>query len=294
MVTLSGCPGQRWHKTVGFFVFRPPSHYIFAHSMYHQQSQRGQNYTFCTQAEWLGGLTPMNDTPSSLTAASSELEIDVGQLEPADFADSLCNTLGLNAKLRSDLHMFLKLLKDLSRSQTIPMIYQMATNFYTQQLILNSHTDYTAIAEVLNKVKIALAQNLDLTKEQRTEVTAACKLIMWDPKRTDYDNDAIRLDVTAHLKKHQGSNGFKPIFDSKGQARIKALNQFIGLQASYAKSLFRAHIKESLGKCVTLATTSGMRKLVGSTENITPVHAMRMVILQEASDLWIAEFDLST
>ncbi|KAJ6550890.1 hypothetical protein B0H10DRAFT_1968721 [Mycena sp. CBHHK59/15] len=209
--------------------------------MYHQQSQRGQNYTFCTQAEWLGDLTPMNDTPSSLTAASSELEIDVGQLEPADFADSLCNTLGLNAKLRSDLHMFLKLLKDLSRSQTIPMIYQMATNFYTQQLILNSHTDYTAIAEVLNGVKIALAQNLDLTKEQRTEVTAACKLIMWDPKRTDYDNDAIRLDVTAHLKKHQGSNGFKPIFDSKGQARIKALNQFIGLQASYAKSLFRAH-----------------------------------------------------
>ncbi|KAJ6567883.1 hypothetical protein B0H10DRAFT_1043329 [Mycena sp. CBHHK59/15] len=144
-----------------------------------------------------------DDTPSSLTAASSELEIDVGQLEPADFADSLCNTLGLNAKFRSDLHMFLKLLKDLSRSQTIPMIYQMVTNFYTQQLILNSHTDYTAIAEVLNEVKIALAQNLDLTKEQRTEVTAACKLIMWDPKRTDYDNDAIRLDVTAHLKKHQ-------------------------------------------------------------------------------------------
>ncbi|KAJ6573728.1 hypothetical protein B0H10DRAFT_1963844 [Mycena sp. CBHHK59/15] len=137
--------------------------------MYHQQSQRGQNYTFCTQAEWLGDLTPMNDTPSSLTAASSELEIDVGQLEPADFADSLCNTLGLNAKLRSDLHMFLKLLKDLSRSQTIPMIYQMATNFYTQQLILNSHTDYTAIAEVLNEVKIALAQNLDLTKEQRAD-----------------------------------------------------------------------------------------------------------------------------
>ncbi|KAJ6598781.1 hypothetical protein B0H10DRAFT_2231460 [Mycena sp. CBHHK59/15] len=249
--------GQRWHKTVGFFVFRPPSHYIFAHSMYHPAVPARPNYTFCTQAEWLGGLTPMNDTPSSLTAASSELEID--------------------------------LLKDLSRSQTIPMIYQMATNFYTQQLILNSHTDYTLLPSP-QQSQDCPCQNLDLTKEQRTEVTAACKLIMWDPKRTDYDNDAIRLDVTAHLKKHQGSNGFKPIFDSKGQARIKASINSLASRLHTRKVFFAPIVTWEVRNTCHDEWDAKAGRL---DREHHPVHAMRMVILQEASDLWIAEFDLS-
>ncbi|KAJ7502056.1 hypothetical protein B0H11DRAFT_1907550 [Mycena galericulata] len=260
--------------------------------MYHQ-SQRGQSYTFTTQEEWRASMdSSLMDTSSSPTAAGSVgntgdtgadflTQLDVDQLAPAHFADIVCNTLQLNVKFRSDLHTFVKLVDALTRAQAIPMIYSMATNFYTQQIILDASPNYAAIIEALNEVKMVLAQNLDLTKEQKAEVTAACKAKVGDPKRTDFDNDAIRADVTAYLKKHQNSNGFKALFEVKGQARTKALNQFIGLQASYAKSHFRTHIKESLGTCVTLATIGAMRKLVGSTENISPVHVMRMVILRD-------------
>lgn len=50
------------------------------------------------------------------------------------------------------------------------MIYVLATNLYTQQLILDSRTDYAKIGEVLADVKLALSHNLDLTKEQRVSL----------------------------------------------------------------------------------------------------------------------------
>ncbi|KAJ6550709.1 hypothetical protein B0H10DRAFT_1968795 [Mycena sp. CBHHK59/15] len=249
--------------------------------MAYEQSQRGQSYTFGTQEEWLASMptTPHSplDLGSDLCPGASDV-VDLPGLEPADFADALCNTLGLNPKFRSDLHTFLTLLGSASRANAIPMIYTMATNLYTQQLILDSRADYAAIAEVMKGVKAILTQNLDMTKEQRDEVTAACKLKVWDSKRTDYDNDDLKSDVLGHLKKHMASNRCEPIFSSKGQARLKALNQFVGLQCSYGKSFLRSHIKETLKSCLTLATTSAMKKLAGSTENITPMHAMRMAI----------------
>ncbi|KAJ7468924.1 hypothetical protein B0H11DRAFT_2045319 [Mycena galericulata] len=256
----------------------------------YQQFQRGQSYTFTTQDEWRTSLNNMSSSPTAVGSDNGPFDsgsidflsqLDVSQLDPSAFADHISTSLSLTPKHRSDLHTFVKLVDNLSRSHSIPMIYSLATNFYTQQLILDSRTDYAAISEILNEVKNALAQNLDLTKEQKAEVTAACKSKVWDPKRSDFDNDAIRVDVLAHLKKHQANNGFKPLFDSKNQARTKSLQQFIGLQASYAKSHFRTHIKDSLPMCATMATTAGMRKMVGSTENISPLHAMRMLILRD-------------
>ncbi|KAJ7764529.1 hypothetical protein DFH07DRAFT_955991 [Mycena maculata] len=239
----------------------------------YQQSQRGQSYTFSTQED--------SDTAFSFaTDADIMSKLDIAQLDVVDFADCICNILTLSAKYRGDLHTFVKLVESLARDQAIPMIYGMATNYYTQQLILDSRTDYAAITEILNEVKTALAQNLNLTKEQKEEVTSACKLKVWDPKRTDYDNDAIRVDVLAHLKKHALQNGFKAFFDARTQARSKALNHFIGLQASYAKSIYRSHIKDTIKQCLTTATTTGMRKLVGTTDNISPLDALRMAIVR--------------
>jgi hypothetical protein len=63
-----------------------------------------------------------------------------------------------------------QLLGDHPRTESIPMIYVLATNLYTQQLILDSRTDYAKIGEVLADVKLALSHNLDLTKEQRVSL----------------------------------------------------------------------------------------------------------------------------
>ncbi|KAJ7019779.1 hypothetical protein C8F04DRAFT_1321119 [Mycena alexandri] len=239
----------------------------------YQQSQRGQSYTFTTHDEWLASVPDVSSPSPADPGPASD-----SRLDPADFADSLCNTLGLNAKYRSDLQTFVNMLTG-SRDDRIAMVYLMATNLYTQQIVLDGRADYAAIAELLQDVKAALSQNLDFTKEQRTEITLGCKIKVWDPKRIDFDNDAIRHDVLSLLKSHKNSNGLKAVFDAGG-ARVKTLGQFIGLQASYAKSIFRNHIRDSLSGCVTLATTGAMRKLVGSTENITPVHAMRMLVLR--------------
>ncbi|KAJ7788752.1 hypothetical protein B0H14DRAFT_3575906 [Mycena olivaceomarginata] len=159
-----------------------------------QQSQRGQSYTMSTQEEWLTSLQQGSPAGDGLDLLS--LHLDAPQLAPVDFADSISNTLGLNPKYRADVHTFVQLLGDHPRTESIPMIYVLATNLYTQQLILDSRTDYAKIGEVLADVKLALSHNLDLTKEQRIEVTASCKRKAFDPKRTDFDNDSIRLRFT--------------------------------------------------------------------------------------------------
>ncbi|KAJ7736956.1 hypothetical protein DFH07DRAFT_966636 [Mycena maculata] len=266
----------------------------------YQQSQRGQSYTFSTQEEWRASLDAQSSSPtipssdtafSFATDADIMSKLDIAQLDVVDFAGCICNILTLSAKYRGDLHTFIKLVESLARDQAIPMIYGMATNYYTQQLILDPRTDYATITEILNEVKTALAQNLNLTKEQKEEVTSACKLKVWDPKRTDYDNDAIRVDVLAHLKKHALQNGFKAFFDARSQARSRALNHFIGLQVLYAKSIYRSHIcfliiKDTIKQCLTTVTTTGMRKLVGTTDNISPLDALRMAIVRKDSDTW--------
>ncbi|KAJ7176537.1 hypothetical protein C8R46DRAFT_1213112 [Mycena filopes] len=243
-------------------------------SSVYQQSQRDQSYTMSSQDQW---LTSVPQLSSPIEPSNS---FDPHHLEPAEFADSLCNTMGLSPKYRSDLHAFLAMLPG-PRHETIPMLYIMANSFYTQQLVLAQNTNFAAIADILQEVKAALAQNLDFTKEQTLEITTACKLTVFDPKRVDYDNDSVRREVLTYLKAHQSSNGLKSVFDTKSPARLRALNQLIGLQTSYAKSIFRTHIQKSLTGCATLATTTAMRKLVGSCENITPVHAMRMLILRQ-------------
>ncbi|KAJ6568214.1 hypothetical protein B0H10DRAFT_2238213 [Mycena sp. CBHHK59/15] len=252
-------------------------------------SQSGQRYTMSTYGEWMeqGGNGGAPSSPTITPSDGSQLSLrndDPTQMDPSDFVDSLCDLLELNPKYRSDLHAFILLCGSLSRELVMVMVTQQATNLYTQKLLLDAQANYSGVAEALRDVKTALAKNLELTKDQLAEITAVCKLKVWDPTRTDYDNEALREDVVEHLRKRQQTNGFKAIFESKGHNRMRTLNQAVGRQASYAKTTLRTSIKESItaptSTCLTITTTTTMRKFTGSTENISPKHAICMAIFR--------------
>ncbi|KAJ7913832.1 hypothetical protein B0H13DRAFT_1873574 [Mycena leptocephala] len=239
------------------------------------QSQSGQRYTMCTNEEWLHGLDDPVDPPLSA------LDID-----PTQFLDSISNSLGLDPEGRSDLHQFSQIFSSLPQDHRLALAFQQGTILQTQKLIRAATADYAGIKEALKDVKEALAQNTGLTKDQMTEINAVCKLIVWDPLRTDYDNDDLGKEANKRLEKNQKTNGMKTICDATaGQARKRALRQAIGRGASYAKSSFRKLLWDSINPesatCLTLTVTNASRKLTGSTENVKSQHAVNMLILRQ-------------
>ncbi|KAJ7634443.1 hypothetical protein FB45DRAFT_865191 [Roridomyces roridus] len=146
----------------------------------------------------------------------------------------------------------------IERALVVPMTYLLADNLHSKQLILQSRADLTDIKTHLTDVKLAIGQKTELNttqKTSKTEITYLCKVKVSDPKRTDWENEAIRNEVVVHLKKHAPLKDFKSFFDNPSQAHTKALNQFICIQASYAKSTCRNHIKDTLSNSATVAMT---------------------------------------
>ncbi|KAJ6620162.1 GMC oxidoreductase-domain-containing protein [Mycena sp. CBHHK59/15] len=210
-------------------------------------------------------------------AVATRVEFDAGV--------AVGNQLRLSPEHRSAIHHFLTFFKSLPPDVLLAMAYQQATMLQSLELIQATRADYDSMKEVMAEVKQALAQNVDLTKEQTLEVNAVCKFVVWDPVRTDFDNDDIRKAAMKHLEKYQATNGLKSFLDANGQARTKALSQAVGRGASYAKSTYRALLSESLdqktGTCLTATVSNAMRKLMGSTENTSPRHAIQVVILRQ-------------
>ncbi|KAJ7467321.1 hypothetical protein B0H11DRAFT_2239566 [Mycena galericulata] len=101
-----------------------------------------------------------------------------------------------------------------------------------------------------------------------------------------FDNDDIVKAALKRLEKGQKTNGMKVFFDSQGQARLRILTQALGRGASSAKSMYRTLLAESLDSdpkkaaCLTNTVTKGMKKFTGSTENVSPKHALQLAILR--------------
>ncbi|KAJ7658766.1 hypothetical protein DFH06DRAFT_1407268 [Mycena polygramma] len=236
------------------------------------QSQSGQRYTMSSQEDWVSSL----DTPSSTC--------DALQTNATRFVDMLSSTLRLTPDRRADLHDGLNFFHSLPQDALLAHLYLQATQFQVIQLLQETQADYRSMQETLKEVQQTIAANLDLTKEQAAEVNAICKLIVWEPTRTAFDNDDIIKASLDHLKKHQAVNGMKVIFDSRGQSRLRVLNRALGRGASYAKSAYRTFLNDSIhstkATCLTVTTTAGMKKFTGSSENASTKHAIQMAILR--------------
>ncbi|KAF8187058.1 hypothetical protein K438DRAFT_1973233 [Mycena galopus ATCC 62051] len=230
-----------------------------------------------TRDEWLSSLDHSNEArqpgpPNAL------------QTNPSRFMDLLANTLKLDPDHRSDLQSCLDFFHSLPQDQLLAHGYLQATLFQIVELLLEIKADYTAMKDTLKEVQKSITENLDLTTAQKAEVTAVTKLMVWDPTRTNFENDDIVKASLEHLKKGQKTNGMKVIFDSS-QSRTRVLTRALGRSASYAKSTFRNFLNDSLdgsaATCLTVTTTNGMKKFTGSGENVSPKHAIQLVILRQ-------------
>ncbi|KAJ7602545.1 hypothetical protein FB45DRAFT_883212 [Roridomyces roridus] len=221
-------------------------------AMYQQpQHNNDQSYNFPGQEEWRSSL----GSSSLWSSCEGNSQKDLQHNERA--GTTTANLLGLDPKARDDLLKFVEsLCQDrVERALVVPMTYLLADNLHSKQLILQSRADLTDIKTHLTDVKLAIGQKTELNTTQKTSITYLCKVKVSDPKRTDWENEAIRNEVVVHLKKHAPLKDFKSFFDNPSQARTKALNQFICIQASYAKSTCRNHIKDTLSNSATVAMT---------------------------------------
>ncbi|KDQ20802.1 hypothetical protein BOTBODRAFT_26817 [Botryobasidium botryosum FD-172 SS1] len=114
---------------------------------------------------------------------------------------------------------------------------------------------------------------------------AAARLIVWEPLRMDYTNDAICDATIAHLRRHSKTNDFSDFFKSASSTRMKALNTQLGKDASYVKGLLkdliRAGVHPEYGlTSLTDSVTEGMRSFTGSSNGASAQHAIHVLILR--------------
>ncbi|KAF7318315.1 hypothetical protein HMN09_00340300 [Mycena chlorophos] len=197
-----------------------------------------------------------------------------GVSHAAQFVDAVANDKGLTAEQRFDLHAYRTLDPDLK------MVYLLACIMKQQTDLGKVHAQYKELGGVMEKLMDLVGQSITVSDDQRTDVNAAAKQLIVDPKRVNYDNDSVTDDVIAHLKQHLAVNGFKSFFEANAHAKLKALTGVIRHGVSYAKSTQRNIIKDNLSNCLTVATTSLVRKMTGSIESISVNNVIRMAIFR--------------
>ncbi|KAF7299722.1 hypothetical protein HMN09_00978000 [Mycena chlorophos] len=179
-----------------------------------------------------------------------------------DFQFAPSDTQGVShPRARFDLHAYRTLDPDLK------MVYLLACIMKQQTDLGKVHAQYKELGGVMEKLMDLVGQSITVSDDQRTDVNAAAKQLIVDPKRVNYDNDSVTDDVIAHLKQHLAVNGFKSFFEANAHAKLKAL-------------MGRNIIKDNLSNCLTVATTSLVRKMTGSIESISVNNVIRMAIFR--------------
>ncbi|KAJ6531351.1 hypothetical protein B0H19DRAFT_1191400 [Mycena capillaripes] len=193
------------------------------------------------------------------------------------FVDLLANNYKLDIELRNDLHSFLDL-----------ALIQQATALSNQQMLLDTQSLCSTIHEVVTKIYKSLSDNARITKEQMSEITAACKAIFYTGRRFEFSNEDFKAEVVPYLEKHSDTNGLSVIFGDKTRAYHKLLVAKVGLAASNTKTWLRRTLVNSVpatemnnrGISVTELATLLSKKCLGDTTHVRPKHAIWVVIIR--------------
>ncbi|KAF8144691.1 hypothetical protein K438DRAFT_2010409 [Mycena galopus ATCC 62051] len=204
------------------------------------------------------------------------------------FADLLAHNYKLDIELRSDLHSFLDVARALPPLQLKVALIQQATALSNQQTLLETQSLCSTIHEVATKIYKSLSDNARITKEQMSEITAACKVVFYTGRRFEFSNEDFKAEVVPYLEKHTDANGLSMIFEDKTRAHHKLLIAKVGLAASNTKTWLRRTLVNSLpaveknnqGISVTELATSLSRKCLGDAKHVRPKHAIWVVIIR--------------
>ncbi|KAJ6525774.1 hypothetical protein B0H19DRAFT_1198978, partial [Mycena capillaripes] len=189
------------------------------------------------------------------------------------FVDLLANNYKLDIELRNDLHSFLDVARSIPPVDLKLALIQQATALSNQQMLLDTQSLCSTIHE-------SLSDNARITKEQMSEITAACKAIFY--------TDDFKAEVVPYLEKHSDTNGLSVIFGDKTRAYHKLLVAKVGLAASNTKTWLRRTLVNSVpatemnnrGISVTELATLLSKKCLGDTTHVRPKHAIWVVIIR--------------
>ncbi|KAF7349932.1 hypothetical protein MVEN_01294000 [Mycena venus] len=256
------------------------------------QSQGPRHYSNAYDTAHDYGFEPSSDPhsdDSQNTIQGDELTV---------FVDLLANNYKLDIELRSDLHSFLDVARSLPPLQLKIALIQQATALSNQQVLLETKAICSTVHEVVSKVYKSLSDNLKITKEQMSEITAACKTHFFTGRRFEFSNDDFKVDVIPYLEQHADTNGLAMIFEDKTRAHHKLLVGKVGLAASNTKTWLRRTLVNSLpdpkknnrGVSVTTLATYLSNKCLGDSKHVRAKHAIWLIIIRffihHNEDLW--------
>ncbi|KAJ6555273.1 hypothetical protein B0H10DRAFT_2446441 [Mycena sp. CBHHK59/15] len=132
--------------------------------------------------------------------------------DPALLVDHLANNYNLEDIYRDDLHSFLsvtdllpihfllvltlqQIVQPLPEVQLKIALVQQATALQTQQMLSEVKQICVSFRGTMTDVQNLISQNIVFTKDQQAEVTAACKLQIFDGRQIEFDNNAIKADI---------------------------------------------------------------------------------------------------
>ncbi|KAF8139363.1 hypothetical protein K438DRAFT_1946778 [Mycena galopus ATCC 62051] len=223
-----------------------------------------------------GRQTPSSDDSQLATQAD-----DVVLL-----VDRLANNYNLSAALRDDLHSFLEVAHSLPTLELKIAIIQQATTLQNQQMLINTQKALATMQESVATIYNSLSTNAHITKHHTSEIQAVCKLIFYNGRRIDFDNDALKRDVMPLLKKNKKTNGLLIFFQDDSKTNLKLLTSEVGQQLSYVKTYMRRAMDKSLpshdspGISATSLATELAKKCLQGSENVKPQHVIWCMILR--------------
>ncbi|KAJ7905517.1 hypothetical protein B0H14DRAFT_2660584 [Mycena olivaceomarginata] len=242
-------------------------------------SQNGTRYNY----------TPHDDESNNIyrsDPSSDDTYIGSQEDDPALFVDHLANSYHLNPESRGELHAFFTIARNLPPTQLKIHLIQHASMLQNHQLLIDIKTLCASTKDTTDTVLKSLSTSTQLGSAQTAEIQAACKVLCYNGRRTDFDNDALKRDVMPHLKKNMATNGLSVFINSENKATQKLLGTAVGQALSYAKTYLRRSIDKSLpsgsnrGTGVTELATELAKKCLGSSDKAQAKHAIWCLIIR--------------
>ncbi|TFK46158.1 hypothetical protein OE88DRAFT_1739630 [Heliocybe sulcata] len=234
-----------------------------------------------------GSHRPSEERPRYQLSRQDSFDLPLPSTDLRRYVNRISTGMALNEIYLGRLHEFAEVASELSDPVAAKVaIYQQATQFQTQQLILRDESDTKALQKVLEEVQEILGSKLELTSNQKDEARAVAHRLLIQPDRTDFD---IIEELMKELRVNKAKHGFESVFASS--TRALACKSELGREASYVRNQLRSSIRDSVvgnkeGKTkacgLTKATERIVKKFVpvNETSQPLPAHMVRMAILR--------------
>ncbi|KAF8148333.1 hypothetical protein K438DRAFT_1866967 [Mycena galopus ATCC 62051] len=206
--------------------------------------------------------------------------------DPTLLVDHLANNYNLDADSRGELHAFSELARGLPELQCKIALVRHASLLQNHQSLEELKSMCAQMFDTVKSMRKSFSDNTKLSNDQKAEITAACRVVFFTGRLTDFDNDGLKPEVVSYLKKNMEINGFALFFEDKTQAHGKIIANHVGRSLSGVKTFFRRTFLKSLplgnneGIGLTALTATLVKKCLGGSENALAKHAIWCLIVR--------------